>query len=163
MDTHSSDLDDYIEGPSFLNSRQYPTISFNSTSVEKIDERTVQVTGNLTLLGVTQPVLFSVQVDKLGDGSMFGFSARGDIRRTDFGMTSGVPLVSEVVTIQVATEAVRGGVKGGDALQPFSCGALALESEAPALGYGFLIVAMIGLGWVMTNWRPSIQTAFSLY
>lgn len=112
MDTHSSDLDDYIEGPSFLNSRQYPTISFNSTSVEKIDERTVQVTGNLTLLGVTQPVLFSVQVDKLGDGSMFGFSARGDIRRTDFGMTSGVPLVSEVVTIQVATEAVRGGSEG---------------------------------------------------
>jgi len=108
VDTHSSDLDDYIEGASFLNARQFPTISFVSTSVEKIDERTVQVTGNLTLLGVTQPARFNVQVDRLGDGTnMFGFSARGDIRRTDFGMMSGRPLVSDIVTIKVATEAVR--------------------------------------------------------
>lgn len=108
VDTHSSGLDDYIEGPSFLNSRQFPTINFVSTSVEKLDDRTVQVIGNLTLLGVTQPARFNVRVDRLGDGNnMFGFSARGDIRRTDFGMTSARPMVSDIVTIEVATEAVR--------------------------------------------------------
>ena len=105
IDTRSSSLDNYIEGPAFLDARRYPTIRFVSTSVEKINEQTVQVTGQLTLLSTTRTARFNVSVDRSSEGrNRFGFSVRGNINRTNFGMTSGVPLISETVSIRVTSE-----------------------------------------------------------
>ncbi|MFC7398257.1 YceI family protein [Chelatococcus sp. GCM10030263] len=107
LDTKSPGLDDYIRSSAFLNVGQYPNISFSSVAVEKLDEQTVRVAGDLTMLGVTRPALFTVVVDRTaGRRGAIGFRAQGTIRRSQFGMISGQPLISDNVTITVSTEAL---------------------------------------------------------
>jgi polyisoprenoid-binding protein YceI len=107
LDTMSPGLDDYIRSSAFLNVGQYPTITFSSMMVEKLDQQTVRVAGDLTMLGVTRPAVFTVVVDrKAGRRDAVGFRAQGMIRRSQFGMISGQPLISDNVTITVSTEAL---------------------------------------------------------
>lgn len=107
LDTRSRSLDDYIRSAAFLDTARHPEISFVSTGVEKLDERTVRLSGDLTLLGVTRPASFTVAVDRRGRNGreILGFVAKGVIHRSQFGMNSGEPLVSDEVAIWVATEA----------------------------------------------------------
>jgi polyisoprenoid-binding protein YceI len=107
VDTRSAGLDDYVRGRAFLNAGQYPTITFASTGVEKLDDRTVRVAGDLTMLGVTRPAEFTVVVDRnVARRGVIGFHAQGTIERSQFGMISGQPLISDDITITVATEAL---------------------------------------------------------
>lgn len=105
IDTRSPLLDDYVRAPGFLDTAHHPGIAFRSTSVRKVDERTVELTGNLTLLGVTRSQTFRVTVTPTG-ASGYQLVAEGDIRRSDFGMTGGSPMVADTVTITVSTVAV---------------------------------------------------------
>lgn len=104
LDTRAPALDDYVRGPAFLNTDRHPDIHFVSTSVEKLDDRTVRVRGNLTLLGVTRPESVTVRVQRDPDRS-FGLRAEFQLRRSHFGMTAGLPLISDHVRIIVATRA----------------------------------------------------------
>lgn len=101
IDTHAPVLDEYVRGAGFLDTAHHPDIAFRSTSVRKLDERTVELTGELTLLGVTLPETFRVTATPTG-GDGYSLVAEGNIRRSDFGMTGGLPLVSDEVTITVA-------------------------------------------------------------
>ncbi|MBS7697553.1 MULTISPECIES: YceI family protein [unclassified Chelatococcus] len=107
LDTGSRGLDDYIRAPGFLDVMRHPTISFASTNVEKRDEQTAVVTGDLTMLGVTRPVVFTVGVarDAGRSRAVVDFVAKGVVQRSQFGMINGQPLVSDDVTITVSTEA----------------------------------------------------------
>jgi polyisoprenoid-binding protein YceI len=73
----------------------------------KIDERTVRVTGNLTLLGVTRLLDVEVDVEGRGEGSRkrLGFTAKARIDRLSFGMTSGYPVISREVDLVISSEA----------------------------------------------------------
>ena len=66
----------------------------------------VELSGELTLLGITRPETFQVTVTP--EGPAFRLVAEGEIRRSDFGMTGDLPLVSDAVTITVSTIAVAG-------------------------------------------------------
>lgn len=105
IDTHSPLLNDYVRAPGFLDTAHHPGIAFRSTSVRKVDDHTVELTGNLTLLGVTRPQSFRVTVTP-ADAAGYRLVAEGDIRRSDFGMTGGSPMVADIVTITVSTVAV---------------------------------------------------------
>ncbi|CAH1652377.1 Polyisoprenoid-binding protein [Hyphomicrobiales bacterium] len=107
LDTGSRDLDEYIRAPGFLDVARHPTITFASQSVEKRDEQTVIVTGDLTMLGVTRPAVFTVSVsrDPGRSHAVVDFVAKGVVQRSQFGMINGQPLVSDDVTITVSTEA----------------------------------------------------------
>jgi polyisoprenoid-binding protein YceI len=109
VDVGSSSFDDYLRSAAFLNAERFPTISFVSNSVEKIDDHTVRVSGDLTLLGVTKRLTVSVAVRReTGGGSArLGFLATTSINRVDFGMTSGFPLVSRDVELVISSEAVE--------------------------------------------------------
>jgi polyisoprenoid-binding protein YceI len=52
-----------IKSSPLLNAEKYPTLSFVSTLVEKLDSRTARLSGNLTMLGVTRPIVLMVYVD----------------------------------------------------------------------------------------------------
>ncbi|OYY84150.1 MAG: hypothetical protein B7Y61_09535 [Rhizobiales bacterium 35-66-30] len=107
LDTEAPALDDYVRGPGFLDSARYPDITFVSTRVRKLDDKTVEVVGNLTLLGVTREQAFDVNVAQHRAGSRdgFAFQVEGAIHRSDFGMTGGLPLVSNDVRITVYAQA----------------------------------------------------------
>src|SRR3546814_12533950 len=74
-------------------------MTFESTKVETTGDRTGRVTGDLTLLGVTRPVTLDVTFNKVAPHPLppydevltAGFSVRGSIRRSEFGLKSALP------------------------------------------------------------------------
>jgi polyisoprenoid-binding protein YceI len=105
----STPFDDYLRSAAFLDSARFPSIDFVSNSVAKINDHTVRVTGDLTLLGVTRPLSVDVAVQQqtAGSGTRLAFTAKTDINRLDFGMNSGFPLVSRDVQLVISSEAAQ--------------------------------------------------------
>jgi polyisoprenoid-binding protein YceI len=101
MTTGSGIKDKMVKGPRFFYVDNYPTVSFASTSVVTSgDPNKFQLQGNLTLLGVTKPVVFQVTLDRNGSG---GGQIYADLAfdRRDFGMTQNVPFVRVDHSVEV--------------------------------------------------------------
>lgn len=104
---------EHLRSADFFNVKEFPTMVFESTKVEKTGEKTGKLHGNVTLLGVTKPVVFDVTFNKVAPhpvpaykGVMTaGFHITGTIKRTDWGMKFGVPNVSDEVKIMIGVEA----------------------------------------------------------
>jgi polyisoprenoid-binding protein YceI len=120
LDVGSSSYTDFVKSAALLNVAQFPTMTFASTEVEKLDARTARVVGNLTMLGVTKPLALTVNVDadrpaktiettepRRGEkGRATAFAATGTIKRSEFGMIFGLPLIDDAVEITVKTRAL---------------------------------------------------------
>jgi polyisoprenoid-binding protein YceI len=109
VDVGSQSFDDYLRSVAFLDATHFPSIDFVSNSVEKVDDHTVRVTGDLTLLGVTRPLSVEVAVQRETGrgGARLAFLAKTSIDRLAFGMNSGFPLVSREVELVISSEAVE--------------------------------------------------------
>jgi polyisoprenoid-binding protein YceI len=108
LDVGSASFNDFVKSAVLLNVERFPTMSFASTQVEKVDAHTARVTGNLTLLGVTKPITLTVDVatDPAAKGRTVAFVAKGRIQRSDFGMMFGIPLIDDALEITVKTRAL---------------------------------------------------------
>jgi polyisoprenoid-binding protein YceI len=108
VDVGSQSFNDFVKSVALLDVARFPTLSFASTEVEKLDPRTARVTGNLTMLGVTKPVALTVNVETEPSGRrrVVSFSATGTVRRSDFGMAFGIPLIDDALEITVKTRAL---------------------------------------------------------
>jgi polyisoprenoid-binding protein YceI len=104
----SKTFNDFVKSAALLDVTRFPTLSFNSTQVEKLDPRTARVTGDLTMLGVTKPVVLTVNVETEPSGKrrIAAFSAAGTLKRSDFGMIFGIPLIDDALEITVRTRAL---------------------------------------------------------
>jgi polyisoprenoid-binding protein YceI len=108
VDVGSQSFGDYLRSVAFLDSAHFPSIDFVSSSVEKLDDHTVRVTGELTLLGVTKPLSVDVAVQReTGGGERLDFLAKTSIDRLAFGMNSGFPMVSREVDLVISSAAVQ--------------------------------------------------------
>jgi len=113
IDTNHGKRDAHLRSPDFFNAKEFPEMKFVSTKIDKTGDKTANVTGNLTLLGVTKPVTLSVTWNKEGphfrnkDKIHTGFSATGTIKRSDFGMKKFVPAIGDTITIFLDIEAVK--------------------------------------------------------
>ena len=108
VDVGSQSFDDYMRSVAFLDSGRFPSIDFVSNSVAKVDDHTVRVTGDLTLLGVTRPLTVDVAVQREGGGGQrLSFLAKTSIDRLAFGMNSGFPLVSRDVELVISSAAIE--------------------------------------------------------
>ena len=92
------------------NAEKSPTAKFVSTKVEKTGDKTAKLTGDLTLNGITKPVTLDVTLNKQGEHPMkkkkaVGFSATTQIKRSDFGISYGVPNVPDEVDLEIQAEA----------------------------------------------------------
>lgn len=119
--TSSSELDKYLQEKDFFNTEKFPEIRFVSTSVKVTGKRTGDVTGNLTMLGVTKPVVLHVTFNKAdyhAYSHMYtaGFSGSATLKRSDFGMTYGLPDVSDEVRLEVQLEATNQTRKKAEAI-----------------------------------------------
>jgi polyisoprenoid-binding protein YceI len=109
LDTHVPALDEHLKKPDFLNADQYPVVTFKSTEVQPLGGNKFKVTGNLTVHGVTRPVVLDATLNKVGPHPMtkapsIGFDATASIKRSDFGVGAYVPNVSDELTIRITTE-----------------------------------------------------------
>jgi polyisoprenoid-binding protein YceI len=113
LDTHVSALDEHLKKPDFFDAAKYPVVTFKSTRVEPLGGNKFKVTGDLTVHGVTKPVVLDATLNKAGMQPMLkvpaiGFDATATIKRSDFGMGAYVPNVSDEVQIRITTEAEAG-------------------------------------------------------
>ena len=115
LDTNHEERDTHLRGADFFDVEAHPTITFVSTSIERTGEDTARVTGDLTMLGVTQTVVLETTLNALMphpvpsyEGVMTaGFSSIATINRSDFGMNAFVPAVGDEVSIILEIEAFQ--------------------------------------------------------
>lgn len=108
--TGNKKRDTHLTGPDFLNAKQFPKISFQSTKVHR-SGKTFAIGGKLSLHGVTKPV--NVKMQHLGSAKdpqgkfRSGFEGTLTIQRSDFGITFMKGLVGEKIRLTIAVEGVR--------------------------------------------------------
>ncbi len=117
INTREDQRDGHLRSPDFLNVDEYPTLTFKSSKVEQIDAETGKLYGDLTIRGVSKPVVLDVeyagQAKSPWGTTSAGFSAKTSINRTDWGLTwnqaleTGGILVGEKITIEIELELVK--------------------------------------------------------
>jgi polyisoprenoid-binding protein YceI len=118
ISTGDAQRDGHLKSADFFHHEQHPTMTFHSTHVEKKGDGEYAVTGDLTVHGVTKPVVFAVEgpsapgKDPYGN-TRIGLSATTKINRKDFGLTwnaaleTGGILVGEEVQINLEVQFIR--------------------------------------------------------
>lgn len=89
---------DIMKGPQMLDTAKFPTIFFKSEKVRMTGAKSMEISGTLTLHGVTRPTVLAATYNggyagmpNLDPHARVGFSARGSFKRSDFGIAYGVP------------------------------------------------------------------------
>jgi polyisoprenoid-binding protein YceI len=110
LNSFVADFDAHLRSGDFFDAEKYPDATFSSTKVEAAGDNKLRVTGDLTLRGVTKPVVLDVTLNKVGTGRngqpKIGFDATARVKRSDYGLDKFVPNVSDVVDIRITTEAI---------------------------------------------------------
>jgi polyisoprenoid-binding protein YceI len=109
LDTHVTELDEHLKKADFFDAAKYPVITFKSTRVEPLGGHKFKVTGDLSVHGVTRPVVLDATLNKVGPHPMgktqsIGFDATTTLKRSDFGVGAYVPNVSDEVHVRITTE-----------------------------------------------------------
>ena len=111
IDSGNEKLDLHLKSADFFNAKQFPAITFKSKAVKKADEAIYEVTGDLSLLGVSKEL--TVKMTRTGSGShpkvgsMTGFEGVFSIKRSEFGMKYMPEGLGEEVQITISTEVVK--------------------------------------------------------
>ncbi|BDX17736.1 UPF0312 protein [Halopseudomonas aestusnigri] len=111
VDTNHAERDKHIRSADFLNVEEHGTATFTSTGVEMTGDNTAKVTGDLTLNGVTKPVVLDARFIGEGDdpwgGYRAGFDATTTLKLADFGITYNLGPASETVDLIITVEGIR--------------------------------------------------------
>jgi polyisoprenoid-binding protein YceI len=109
IDTNHAELEGKLKGADWFDVAKFSTATFTSTKVEKLSDTSGKVTGNLTLHGVTKPLTLDVTFNGAGNNPFsnkhtLGFSAKGSIKRSDFGISQYIPAVGDEVALSIEAE-----------------------------------------------------------
>ncbi len=109
IDTNHTELEGKLKGADWFDVAKFPTATFTSTKVEKLTATTGKVTGDFTLHGITKPLTLDVTFNGAGtnpfmNADQLGFSAKGALKRSDFGISQYIPMVGDDVTLAIETE-----------------------------------------------------------
>lgn len=109
VDTGSELFNGHIQGADFLDTADFPTATFKSTSIRFDGDAPASINGVLTVKGVSKPVTLTVTSFKhapnMQKKDQIGANATTTVKRSDFKMDKYVPLVSDDVTVTIAIEA----------------------------------------------------------
>jgi polyisoprenoid-binding protein YceI len=110
MTAHVAKLDEHLRSADFFDAARFPVATFKSTKVAAAGKGKLTITGNLTIKGVTRPVVLQATINDVGVHPMTkqqtaGFDAVATIKRTDFGLGLYAPNVSDEVQLRITTEA----------------------------------------------------------
>jgi polyisoprenoid-binding protein YceI len=107
---------DILKGPQLLNTEKFPHIEFKSERIKMTGPKTMQIYGTLSVLGVSRPIVLESTFNggyagmaNLDPYARIGFSAHGTLKRSEFGMSFGIPAAGTSVgvgdSIDVSIEA----------------------------------------------------------
>lgn len=99
-------LKEELDGAQWLDAAKFPQITFKSTKVTKTGADTADVAGDFTLHGVTKPLTLHVKFNAAGVNPVnkhytSGFEAKGQIMRTEFGVKTYAPVISDAVDLDI--------------------------------------------------------------
>lgn len=103
-------LDKEFQQEGWFDAAKYPNITFKSTKLETKDKKHFKITGDLTVKGITKPVVLDAVLNKRGIHPMskldtVGFNATTSFNRSAFGIGNLVPNVGDKITVNITTEA----------------------------------------------------------
>jgi len=111
VDTNHAERDRHLRSDDFLNVAKHPTATFESTSVKSTGEGTADIIGNLTLNGVTKPVVIAAKFIGEGDdpwgGYRAGFEGSTTLTLKDFDIKMDLGPASQTVDLIISVEGVR--------------------------------------------------------
>ena len=111
VDSNHAERDKHLRSEDFLNVGEFPQASFNSTSYKATDAENGEITGDLTLHGVTRSISFPVQ--KIGEGKdpwggyRAGFAGATTLKLADYGITYNLGPASTEVELELHVEGIR--------------------------------------------------------
>lgn len=110
INTNVKALDEHIQKAEFFDVEKYPNITFKSTKVQALGKNKYKITGNLTIKGVTKPVVLDAVLNKQAVHPMtklqtIGFNATTSFNRSAFNVGAYVPNVGDKITVNITTEA----------------------------------------------------------
>ncbi|MBX6351901.1 MAG: polyisoprenoid-binding protein [Thermoflavifilum sp.] len=117
VDTRNEDRDNHLRSADFFDAEHYPQMTFKATRIVRTGDGEYDMTGDLTIRGVTKPVTLHVVYGGGGKdpwgNQRVGFTVTGKVNRKDFGLTwnvaleTGGVLVSDEVQIHIDLQAVK--------------------------------------------------------
>lgn len=114
VNTNQDKRDEHLKGADFFDVAKFPTLTFKSKSIKKLDAKKYKVTGDLTLHGVTKPVELDVTytgstVHPYSKKTIAAFKVAGTIKRSDFTLGGSTPaaVVSDEVQLLAKTEFIK--------------------------------------------------------
>ncbi len=107
LSTSNAKLDNELKGDKWFDVAKFDTIRFHSTRVTRVGANTAEIAGDLTLHGVTRPVILKAKFNAAGPNALtkaytVGFEVSGDIRRSNFGVSTYVPLIGDDVHLIIS-------------------------------------------------------------
>lgn len=110
LDTKSAKRDEHLRGPDFFNVKQFPEITFQSTGIAA-NGRKLNVTGNLTMHGVTKQIVLPLTYLGAGKGpygkERIGFYSSFKVKRSEFGIKAFIPNVSDDISLTISFEGLK--------------------------------------------------------
>ncbi|WP_031295102.1 YceI family protein [Sphingobium ummariense] len=99
-------LDEHLMKPDFFDVTKFAKATFVSTGVKPDGATGAEITGNLTIKGITKPVTLDAEfygagVQPMNKKENVGFIATSTIKRSDFGLGYGVPMVGDTVELKI--------------------------------------------------------------
>ncbi|MFJ7831980.1 YceI family protein [Peribacillus sp. NPDC097284] len=117
IDTRNTDRDNHLRSADFFDVEKNPELIFKATDIKKTDDDEYAVTGDVTLHGVTREETFVMTFEGQGKDpwgtEKAGFSGKGKVKRSDYGLTynaaleTGGVLIGDQITISIDIEAAR--------------------------------------------------------
>ncbi len=107
VSTTNAKLDGELKSAAWFDAGKFPAITFKSTKVTPTGPATALVTGDLTFHGVTKPVTLEAAFKASGANPMsktftIGFEVKGKLKRSEFGVTTYVPLIGDEVELIIS-------------------------------------------------------------
>lgn len=107
--TFSDGLDKHLKSADFFDAAKFPNASFRATGIRLVDRDTAKISGNLTLRGVTRPIEIEADFNQAGINPVdkqysLGFDGEAKIKRSDFGIAYGLPVLGDEVTLHLEAE-----------------------------------------------------------
>lgn len=105
----NSALDGHLKTADFLDTAKHPTAGFQATRIRLVDADSAEISGKLTLRGVTKPIVILADFNQAGVSPVdrkytIGFDGHARIKRSDFGINYGLPLLGDDVTLHFEAE-----------------------------------------------------------
>lgn len=114
INTDDENRDKHLKSPDFFDAAKYNTLTFKSKSFQKVSENKYKLAGDLTMHGVTKPVVLDVvykgsAVHPYSKKTVAGFKITGSLKRSDFGIGTSTPsaIVGDEVAIVANTEFIK--------------------------------------------------------